>query len=340
MEHHPDIQVAIDTLAHFVPLVAARASKTLGVLLRRANEFGARSEADHHLAWGFSTLTGDGFPLEIAFTTADAHLRYTVDPGGPDLPPAQRLANAAELLAELGRALQPHRLEELKTWQSAASAEELRYGAWVGVRHSVKSLSDRFKLYVEIPASVPLPKNLLVAAHLNPPLRLPERAVQLRMLGLDAETGQEEYYYRVNDLSSIMLPQLLVPAGLRARADELLNFVELAYGHSLREPDARIPGESVGFSYAVSPEGNPVAFTLFLFTHLIWGGDMHIRERFCERLQSAGLDSQPYWHITAPLAECDRYQTYHSLLGFVLAGDAPIHLSLGLRPVGFRSVGG
>jgi hypothetical protein len=95
--------------------------------------------------------------------------------------------------------------------------------------------------------------------------------------------------------------------------------------------DERIPGGSVGFSYAVAP-GEPTAFTLFLFTRLLWGGDGRIRQRFYERLQSVGLDPSPYWQVTAPLAERDIYQTYHGLLGFTLATLAPIQLSLGVRP--------
>jgi len=332
MDHHPDIQAALDVLARTFPRATARASSALSILLRQTYIGAKRSAGDHQAAWSFSTLTGDGFPLEWTFTSADAHLRYAVDPARPGLPPAQRLANAAELVAQLCQPLNLKLLEELMAWQLAAPVGELRYGAWIGGRHHVVSQSDRFKLYVEVPASSAPGQGSLIAAHLNPQPRLPERELQLRMLGLEPTTGRVEFYYRVHSLQSATLSHLLYPAGLRSRADELLDFVERAYGHSLRVVGARIPGGSVGFSYSVSPDDGRVAFTLFLFTRLLWGGDARIRPRFRERLETAGLDSAPYWQVTAALDTRDVYQTYHGLIGFVVASDAPIQISLGVRP--------
>lgn len=338
VEHHPDIQAALDALAVTSQSTVARramierAGTALKVLLRAS--YTSRNLA----AWNFSSLTGDGFPLELAFTTADfsvveGHLRYTVDPGGPDLPATERLGHAIALLDELGSpAPNADLLELLAHWQRAAPPDALHYGAWVGGRHAVSCLGnapmDRFKLYVETPLGDQEARPDLIAAHLDPSPLLPGRVLELRMLALEPATGRMEFYFRIRHLQTLALGHLLHPAGLRQRLDELLEFIRQAYGHPL---DERIPGGSVGFSYAVAP-GEPTAFTLFLFTRLLWGGDGRIRQRFYERLQSAGLDPAPYWQVTAPLAKRDIYETYHGLLGFTLAALAPIQLSLGVRP--------
>jgi len=208
----------------------------------------------------------------------------------------------------------------------------LRYGAWIGGRHPMAGSVDRFKLYIEIPARYIRAAQSLLTPFLRSRPHLPERELQLRMLGLEPATGRMEFYYRVEDLSSAMLSHLLYPAGLRSRADELLNCVEEAYGYSLRAPGTRIPGGSVGFSYAVSPDTNRVMFTLFLYARLLWGGDARIRTRFCEWLESVGQDSLRYREMTASLSSRDIFQTYHSSIGFILTSDAPIPISLGVRP--------
>ncbi|MGE5463495.1 MAG: hypothetical protein ACM3PS_09075 [Syntrophothermus sp.] len=332
MVHHADIQAILDRFGETAPLAAARASTALALLLHQSYLAEKRSPVDRQMAWRFSTLTGDGFPLEWVFTSADSQLRYVVDPGGPDLLPAQRLANAAGLVAQLAQPVNSEWLEELLAWHRAAAFGELRYGAWIAGRHHNVRSADQFKLYVETPVSSAQAAQALVSSYCNEIPHVPARKLQLRMLGLELTTGRIEFYYRVNDLQSAALSHLLYPAGLRARADELLYFVEEAYGYSLRAADVRIPGGSVGFSYSISPDSGQVAFTLFLYVRLLWGGDAHIRKRFSEQLAKAGVDPSPYWQVTTLLSGRDIHQTYHSSVGFVLASDGPIQISLGVRP--------
>ncbi len=336
MEHHPDIQAALDALmvsrhsAAVRRMAVERAATTLEILLR------ASYTSNNPAAWSFSSLTGDGFPLEVKFTTSDTlegDLRYTVDPGGPDLPATERLSYAIALLDELG-SQPPNRalLQLLAHWQHVAPASLLHYGAWIGGRHAGsshdKAPMDRFKLYVEIPSCDQRVCQDLIAAHLNPSPYLPGQELELRILALEPTTERLEFYFRVRQLHPLALGHLLYPVGLRHRMDEFLEFVRSIYGHLLEE---RIPGGSVGFSYAVAP-GQPVAFTLFLFSRLLWGGDGNIRRRYCKYVKSIGLDPVVYSQVTAQLDKRDSCETYHGLLGFTLAARAPIHLSLGVRP--------
>jgi hypothetical protein len=149
------------------------------------------------------------------------------------------------------------------------------------------------------------------------------------MLAVEPASGRLEFYLRYRSLAPGTLPLLLQPAGLSAHTEELLDLIQQIYAHPLTE---RIPGGSVGFSYALLPGQPGVTFTLYLFTRLLWGGDARIRLRFAERLQAAGLDPTTYLQLTSPLAGRDVYQTYHGLLGFVVSARSPLRLSLGLRP--------
>ena len=327
--HHPDIRAALEAILHSAPEARERVSAALRVLLRGAYA------ANTPEAWKFSRLTGDGFPLEFTFSTADTHLRYAADPGALALPVTERLAEAIERMDELGQAPCAFQvLDYLKTWQQEAT-DNLSYGAWVGGRHPVKQadgngiLEDRFKLYAEIPAT-PWESHLtFIRKYLDLPPRLLERPVQLRMVAMEPSTGRIEFYFRIHHLETGVLPLLLRPAGLQQRSVELADFIEQAYGHPLSE---RIPGGSVGFSYSLIPGSKTIVFTLFLFTRLLWGGDARIRSRFAERLRTAGQDPSAYWRFSAPLAERDVYQTYHGLIGLAMAPQAPIQLTLGVRP--------
>ena len=321
--HHPDICAALEILSRSAPAATERLSKALRVLLWQAYA------SDAPRAWQFSRLTGDGFPFELAFTTADAHLRYTADPGSPDMAALERLPYAVGLLSELGQPpIDPQVLTYLVTMQQAGTS--LDYGAWIGGRHALdRPDTDRFKLYAEVPPGDLAAHLPFLSVYLNLPARLLTRPVQWRMLAIEPATGRLEFYFRYQSLAPDTLPLLLQPAGLHARSEELLDFLQQAYAHALGE---RIPGGSVGFSYALIPGHQAINFSLFLFTRLLWGGDARIRPRFSERLQAAGRDSSAYWQITSPLAERDIYQTYHGLLGVGVSAQSPIQLSLSVRP--------
>ena len=323
MPHHPDIGATLEILSHSAPAATERLGLALRVLLRQTYASGAPR------AWQFSRLTGDGFPFELAFTTADAHLRYTADPGGPDVAVMERLPYAVGLLSELGQPpIDPQILTYLVTIQQAGAA--LDYGAWIGGRHTIdRTNADRFKLYAEAPPGDLQAHLPFLKAYLNLPERLFTRPVQWRMLAIEPATGRLEFYFRYQSLAPGTLPLLLQPAGLHTRSEELLDFLQQAYAHPLSE---RVPGGSVGFSYALIPGHQAITFSLFLFTRLLWGGDARIRSHFFERLQAAGRDASAYWQITSPLAERDVYQTYHGLLGVGVSAESPIQLSLSVRP--------
>src|SRR6266436_5898161 len=53
------------------------------------------------VAWSFSRLTGDGFPLEFTLSSLDATVRYTAEVAGPEVAEVERLPCALELIDRL-----------------------------------------------------------------------------------------------------------------------------------------------------------------------------------------------------------------------------------------------
>lgn len=320
LSHQSSIQATLDVYAQAAPGPAKRASAALQVLLQDLNRL-PESETD----WQFSKLTGDGFPLEFAFTTADADLRYTTEISSPQIPAAQRLGLACQRLKQLGQAeILAGVLEKLHQIQQVG---QLHYGAWVGGRHGVKG--DGFKLYAEVPIS-----NLeSLQSHLKdlqvPCPRLADRSILLRMIGYHLTSQRLEVYFRLSQAEHHHLQQLMAPWGLKNRVEELWNFLEETYGYCLR---GKLPGGSVGISYSLSPDSDLPVFTLFLFARAFWGGDASIRRKLGAVATKYDWDMTLYQQITEPLAMHNTWKTHHGLLGFVVPPEHSIAVSLGVRP--------
>jgi hypothetical protein len=304
-------------LAAFPEDVAARAATTLRVILHE------RLIASDPHSWTTSTLTGDGFPVELTFTTADDRLRYTVEPLSWQDTPQRRLEVAILLVNWLAASTVPD--EIANSWRRAQQRGSLRYGAWLGGRHGFTEQDDEFKLYVERPddgevqtGSVQIPRP-----------RLSDRAVTLRMVAFSPVSERHEAYYRIPSLAPHHLPRVLEPCGLESRSRDLLDFLTDAYGHSIRE---RIPGASVGVSYTTTATGEPLSVSLFLFARVFWGADSRIRERFGQHARTIGWDDSRYQPITTALESHHTWTTQHGILVVTLARDGQFHLSIGVRP--------
>ena len=303
---HPAIDVA---LSAFSPAVADRAAP----LIRAA--LAPRIGSERPDRWGRSRLTGDGFPFELSFCTADHRLRFTAEPGAPDLAPAHRLDAAVNLLQRLDACVAPDIVDACRALQRDAP---LTYGAWIGCR--VSGDGHALKLYVEVPEPA---RDVRVPV---PPLVLPDRSVVMRMIA--CSNGAFESYARVPSLEPRHVPAILAPAGVAHRAGELLELLSSAYGYSIR---GRVPGPSVGVSY-VSTGSDISRVTLYLFARSLWGSDARIRRQFVRLASAHGWDPQTYLQVTAPMAARDSWQTYHGLVGITLDGAA-MSVAIGVRPV-------
>ena len=326
--HHPYIARLLAVLGQTAPAPTARAGAALHRLLWEVYE-----SPLPEFAWHTSDLTGDGFPLEFTFTSADAAVRYTAEVAAPTLAAEARRAIALALVARLGGQAIPLKVANtLQALQAGATASKgLHFGAWVGGRHTgLSAASDRFKLYLEVPESkgrLPFPPSLP-----KPVPHLSDRQLQLRIYGYEPTTGTHECYYRVVHMMSYHVYHLLRQVELGHRTRELLNLIQEAYSRPLRD---KLPGGSAGLSFSYGP-GRPVVFTLFLFARALWGGDCHILQRLTTLAAARSWKLGAYRQAAAPLAARNVYQTYHGLLGFVVASDAPIQVTIGLRPPPLR----
>jgi hypothetical protein len=290
---------------------AARADRVVRVLLRE------RLENPSGAAWGSSRLTGDGFPVEVAFSTADDRLRLTLEPGSSGLDPARRLALAVHRVeAAGGHAVAPEILQALT---SRNTSGPLRYGAWVGCR--VGPDATAFKVYAEVPDP-----RLRWPGHPGP--FLGDRDVALRMIAHVPGTGESETYFRIPSLLPEHLPAVLAPAGAEHRAGLLLAWVEALYGHRVR---GRLPGPSLGVSYSCT--AGVTSSTIHFYARALWGGDRRIRACFAAAATRMGWDPAAYLAVTAPLADAAGWRTSHGIVGLTLGAGSALSLSLGVRPV-------
>lgn len=274
----PAIEPAIDrALAVYPPPIARRAAPSIRRLL--AGRFDGRERASR------SPLTGDGFPFELAFSTADhRRLRFTADPCGQE-------------------------------------GQGLTYGAWVGAR--VDCDSAVFKVYLEVPDGARMPSAC------PPAPVLPDRLIVPRMIGCTPSTGAIESYFRVPSLEPEHVVGLLAPVGMAGRTRRLLQFIEHAYGYRLR---GRLPGPSVGVSYAPQAQGHRV--TLYFFARSLLGSDARIRTRFAQLAGERGWDAGVYLKVTEPMASRNTWKTHHGLVGITLdESTEELALSIGVRPI-------
>lgn len=272
-----------------------------------------RVSSDRRDAWGGSRLTGDGFPFELSFCTADHRLRFAVEPGGRDLTPAQRFDFAVAALQRCGAPVPAHIVETCRVIHRNAI---LNYGAWVGCR--VSSEGHALKLYVEVPEAqrATLP---------TPPVTLPDRSIAMRMMAYSSNGF--ESYVRVPSLEPRHLAAVLAAAGLEHRAGELLDVLREAYGCRIR---GRLPGPSVGVSFAGTESAPRV--TVYVFARSLWGSDARIRRQFVRIASADGWNPDTYLQVTAPMAARESWQTYHGLFGVTL-DRSTMSFAIGVRPV-------
>jgi hypothetical protein len=317
--HQTNIQSCLAIAAQTMPAAAERANRALRVLLQTLYQ-----EPDEAIAWQGSLLTGDGFPLEFAFTPADTDLRYTTEVGDPLTAPSQRLTLACQRLTQLGYPVPTDLRATLHDIQQGA---DLDYGAWVGGRHS--PTSDSYKLYVEVPKQIaPASETVLNALQIPRP-HLSDRPVPPCMIGYHLTAHRLESYFRVADANTHHLNALMSYCGLGDRTQELVDLLEESYGYRLRN---KLPGGSIGVSYSLSPGGVLPIFSLFLFARVFWGSDRTIRRKAHELASRNGWDLSLYQRVTESLGDRHTCATQHGMVGFIVPPEGPIALSLGIRP--------
>jgi hypothetical protein len=313
------VTVALDRVSPADPVVAQRAEEALSVLLA-----GVRGSCWPEIAWRSSRLGAGGCPIEFSFTSADPALRYTVESSGPETAPAERLPSALRRIRQLAPDTEVP--GELAVWiENAQAAADLRWGAWVGARHSAGGSS--YKLYAELPrqtAAAPLaewPFRLM-----TPPLHGHE--AHLEGLGYDLTREIAELYYRAGRLDMNSLRLLLGRAGLGARQADLLDLLGEVLGRPVR---AHLPPLRFGFSLAICPPGGERVVSLFCYTYEALGDDARCRSRILSVAERRGLTLGAYPEMSALLMTASGRHR-HTVVAMSVAAAGPPVLTVALSP--------
>jgi hypothetical protein len=212
-----------------------------------------RMSAWPDIAWQFSRLTRDGFPLEFAFCGHEAALRLTLEPAGPEVSETSKLDCALRLLENIGHPLPEFALTA--EWRDMQGQAPLRWGTWLGLRQTVEGL--RTKLYLEVPRGARHPQAT------GAPL-----GGRLRMLGYEPRTRRSEFYYSLSDIDVHQLAHVLTQHGIEkphAAMHALAGLTGLPVATALQwlgtglsiatVDDRRLPGVALFFRAAAAHRG-------------------------------------------------------------------------------------
>ncbi|WP_440955515.1 hypothetical protein ACSAZK_00610 [Methanosarcina sp. Mfa9] len=315
------IELALRKLAKEMPGQALRAEVALGTLLDWTLDSPWKG-----VLWEFSRLTGDGFPLELGFSSSGNLISYTVEVAGPETDERRKLRLAEKKLQRLGG--EGYTLpDSLRArFRELQKDGTLRYGCWIGGRHGPKE--DRYKLYLEVPAGY---SGNFVSSLLGEASLLPDEVPVLEMVGHEPLTGRTELYFSVRSETGLLpreLSYLLWRAGFSAQAKSYYGLIEEAHGDSLKRA---LSASSLGFSFACSA-GGITGFSLFKFARSVCGGDGKTRKRLLELAGKYGWDLRGYATVSEALCSRNVWNTRHGMLGFGLAAGTGPFLQIGLRP--------
>jgi|GEM_PF-4387438 len=269
-----------------------------------------------HGQWSASLLTTTGFPVEFAWCSTTAELRYTLEPGSGVISPHQRL----DLVSQWGK-VAPFSFELFKELQHGCS---LRYGAWIGVRHQAEQTS--YKYYLEIPINCNRDKIYKRCNDATYPL--PTEKSKLTMLGIDPKSTHPEFYYQTIDLQPRDVESLMGCFGIGDRAGELLHTLESLYGWPVYK---KLPGKRHGFSYRTGLSQEAL-FTFYLYACDVFASDAHARQALLHQGRTREWDTRFYEYVSAPLKHSTRTRA-HGLVGITLGKTGEAAVSVGLSPL-------
>ncbi|MCC3158261.1 hypothetical protein LJ737_13515 [Hymenobacter sp. 15J16-1T3B] len=277
--------------------------------------------------WGASLLTDGGYPLEFTCTTLNDSIRYTLEVAPARDNPAARLAQACAVVEPLlGRSLADDPLRAVLAQVQAPGG--LRYGAWVGVRHSARESS--YKIYAEVPPA----GQAAALAYLNPRLRRPVgvagRPITVQMIGWYPATGELEFYFRVEGLKPWELPALMHPQGLDGSHKVVADAFQEAYGRPMHQ---QLPGPVFGFSYTVpAAEAAPRMFSFYTFADTLFGSDANARRKLARYFERRGCDMGHYLELSQPTLTHAGPWHHHGMFGVTVGAGTPAIAHIGLRP--------
>lgn len=266
------------------------------------------------VAWRSSRLTGTGYPLEFAWSSRDAAIRWTAEVAGPERPLSERLPAVLDRLRELTNA--PVSLSQ--EWLDLSGRAQ-RFGAWLGGRHDGDA--DRFKIYVETPPGEGSSQieRFLGSVAADVPTR-----ILWRMAGIDAHAGRTEFYGRVQRLERWEMTRLFEGCGFDPGPLYALTEAVVPYAPS----ESFLPGSS-GLSLTVGNDGKVVSLGWFGFVRFLLGDD---ERTACVLRTIMERHDWPLDLYDALLGPTPSGAFRHGFVGLGTAANGEVWMQLGLQP--------
>lgn len=263
-------------------------------------------------------LNHSGKPLELAFTSGDPTIRYTVEVATQTRSPRDRITTASQYLKQLG-----HLVPQLDQLVKIQTSGDLDWGAWIGVRHG-NGRPVRFKLYTELPANS---EQQLRRLGFSIPTGLHPKA-----LGIDLENGREEVYFQSSrpGLPIYRLANWLNHFhmnGLETAIWSAIHDLRKAAGHLT----GAVPEISFGLSYSRGSNGQPI-FSLFTYPDQLIGSDRTIFNILSHHYR----DGLPlYRQIGNQIKPGNRASPLHNAIGWIATPGQPVavHTALSVPPL-------
>lgn len=291
------------------------------------------------MAWRFSSLTNTGLPVEFAWTSREAAVRWTAEVAAPETDDGERLAIAARALDWPGGVLPASASSgdaslngsttigslpacpspaDLTMWLAHQRDCRLNFGAWASARHGEAAAGQpatlmpaTLKLYAD------LPSGRLPAAWRGRHALLNSTLLFWRMAGVNPD-GSVEFYARSHDLDR---------NGLAALARSLLgDDAPLLDQLTALVADSDLPRPS-GLSVALSANGEPRALTWFTFAKAIFRDDAQTHAAL--RGLGSGVSAQVY-EALASGPEDGRWR--HGMVGVGADITGKAWVQCGVRP--------
>lgn len=277
------------------------------------------------MAWRFSSLTNTGLPVEFAWSSREAAVRWTAEVAAPETGDGERLAIAARALGWPGgssssgsspvdaSSVDPLSTDpspaDLAPWLQHQRDSALNFGAWASARHGEGPAT--VKLYAD------LPSGRLPAAWTGRHRLLDSNLLFWRMAGINPD-GSVEFYARSHDLDREALAGLA--RSLLGDDAPLLGKLAALMG------DAGLPRPS-GLSIALSANGEARALTWFTFAKALFRDDAQTSAVL--RGLGSGVSAQVY-EALASGPEDGRWRHGMVGIGADVAGNAWVQC--GIRP--------
>lgn len=264
------------------------------------------------IAWKFSGLSADGCPLQFEFSTNDDRLRFVTEVAPAEAEHHDRLGAAVDLIERLGIPMPP--APEIDFWKALQSGRDLRWGAWLGVRHDGRCAHA--KLYAEVPAELRDPSAAGLAQPIVPSSRI-------MMAGYDCSSGAREYYFRQPQMDSNERLAFLRFIGKTPRRQAVLEAFAEVSALPLR---AALDWIDFGYSLTCGPSTDE-RFSMFVEPRSLRSA-ARIRRQFLRWEDRVGRTASAYRDLAGALA--DGCLPSHGIVAVSADGAGAAELRVGI----------